>query len=354
MLSTWARWIGLVVVVCALVGCSGAQPAGGAAVSPAGGARASAGGAGAAPSNEPVVLAASQNVTNNIFVWLTHEHDLFARNGVNVDMQNINAITAIKALVAGQLNGVILGSPEVIAARAAGSDLTIVAVFNQVYNQMFVPPPPVTAPDQLRGKTIGVITRTSINGVGTERALRTFGLEAYRDYNLVETGAAGTYQALFAQMLTRNVDAAGLEPGYARKAVEEGYRVLFDQATMDLPTASGTLTFHTDYVRQHPVLVQKVVDSLIEGVRFAKQNRAETQAAYSKYFKITDPTELELTYDRVVGQILARAPYPALEQFPDTIEAMAKEQPEVRSVDVATLIDRRFVDDAVRRGLTNY
>src|SRR6478672_4959166 len=94
----------------------------------------------------PVVLAASENVTSNVFVWLARDQGLFQRNNVNIDLQTINAINAIKALVAGQLDGVLLGSPEVVAARASGAaDLTIVAVFVSLYNQIMVVPPETTA-----------------------------------------------------------------------------------------------------------------------------------------------------------------------------------------------------------------
>jgi ABC-type nitrate/sulfonate/bicarbonate transport system substrate-binding protein len=77
----------------------------------------------------PVVLAASENVTSNVCVWLARDQGLFQQHNVAIDLQTINAINAIKALVAGQLDGVLLGSPEVVAARASGVPLTIVAVF---------------------------------------------------------------------------------------------------------------------------------------------------------------------------------------------------------------------------------
>jgi NitT/TauT family transport system substrate-binding protein len=351
MAGTWVRWVAIAVLGVGLVACGEPQPglgAGAAAPSAAGAAAAAVAG------QAPVRLAASQNVTSNIIVWLAHEVGLFAKNGVNVDLQSINATTAIKALVAGQLDGVLLGSPHILTARAAGSPLTIVGVFVQVVNQRFVVPAEITTVEQVRGKTVGVITKASINGEGTIRALRLFGLEPGRDYTLVETGSAGTFEALTGQLLARNVHAAALEPNFAQKAVTEGYRELFDLTTLDLPVAAACLAFKTDYVRQYPDQVQKVVDSLIESVRYAREHRAETQAAFSKYFRLTDPAELDATYENVVGQVLAKVPYPSLEQFPGTLEAMASEVPEVRSIDVATLIDRRFVDDAVRRGLTNY
>jgi hypothetical protein len=100
--------------------------------------------------------------------------------------------------------------------------------------------------------------------------------------------------------------------------------------------------------------VQKVVDALILAVRYAREHRAETQEVLRKDFRITDPADLDLVYERLVSQVFAREPYPVAENFHDTVEGLARDAPEVRSVDINSMIDRRFVDDAVRRGLTQY
>ncbi|SRR5579883_3536586 len=346
------RWpLGGLVVALAVAACS--APAAPARLSPAsqpsGAGPPTVEGAASAAPPTPVTLAASENVTSNVFVWLARDQGLFEQRHVAIDLQTINAINAIKALVAGQLDGVLLGSPEVVAARASGVDLTIVAVFVSLYNQIMVVPPEITAVEQLRGRTVGVITKTSVNGVGTVAGLRALGLETPRDYQVFETGVAGVYTGLANQLMAGNVDGAALEAQLARRVVAQGYRELYDQAAMGTPGAAGALTFRTDYVRAHPEVVQQVVDTLIAGVRYAKSHREEALTALRVHSKLDDPAELDFVYERVVQQLLSATPYPAPEQFPDVIEALAAEQPAVRSLDISTLIDRRFVDDALRR-----
>jgi NitT/TauT family transport system substrate-binding protein len=349
MRSALLTWFAAVALVLGLAACSAPAPASAPAARPAGSA-APAAPAAAPASLTPVVLAASENVTSNVFVWLAKDQGLFQRNNVNIDLQSINAINAIKALVAGQLDGVLLGSPEVIAARASGAaDLTIVAVFVSLYNQIMVVPPETTSVEQLRGRTVGVITKTSVNGVGTVAGLRALGLETPRDYQVFETGVAGVYTGLANQLMAGNVDAAALEAQLARRVVAQGYRELFDQAAMGTPGAAGALTFRTEYVRANPQVVQQVVDTLVDAVSYAKSHREETLETFRVHSKLDDPAELDFVYDRVVQQLLSAAPYPAPEQFPDVIEAMAHEQPAVRSLDLNTLIDRSFVDAALRR-----
>jgi ABC-type nitrate/sulfonate/bicarbonate transport system substrate-binding protein len=340
------RGLAVAVLVLGVVACSASAPA--RSPAPGAGGAAAAGVPASAPLG-PVVLAASENVTPNVFTWLAREHGLFEQNGVQVDLQSINAIAAIKALVAGQLHGVVLGSPEVVAARASGSPLTIVAVFVPSYNQVMMVPPEITAVEQLRGRTVGVITKTSINGVGTVAGLRAFGLETPGDYQLFETGVAGVYAGLANQLMVGNVDAAALEPQLALKLQPLGYRELFDQVAMGTAASSAALTFQTDYLRSNGPAVQKVVETLIQSVAYAKTHREETIALFRKVSKLDDPAELDFVYDRVVQQLLSSTPYPTPEQLTDVIDVLAREHADVRSVDVATLIDRSFVDHALQR-----
>jgi ABC-type nitrate/sulfonate/bicarbonate transport system substrate-binding protein len=263
-------------------------------------------------------------------------------------------MVAMKAFVAGELQGIWVGGAELVSARASGVPVTIVGVFVPVYNQVMMAPPSIGSVADLRGKTVGIITYPSVNGVGTVAALRLYGLEAGQDYRIVESGSAGVYQGLATQLLAGNVDAALLPPEIARGVAPQGYGELFDQATLNTPAVSAALAFQDDFLQRQPAAVQKIVDSLIDGVRYAHEHRAETQELLRQDFRVTDPTELDLVYDRLVSQVFAREPYPVAANFHDTVEALARELPAVREVDLDRLIDRRFVDDAVRRGLTRY
>jgi ABC-type nitrate/sulfonate/bicarbonate transport system substrate-binding protein len=159
---------------------------------------------------------------------------------------------------------------------------------------------------------------------------------------------------LATQLLAGNVDAALLPPEVARGVAPQGYGELFDQTTLNTPAVSAALAFQDDFLERQPVAVQKLVDSLVDGVRYAREHRTETQEVLRRDFRVTDPAELDLVYDRLVSQVLAREPYPVAANFHDTVDALARELPAVREVDLDRLIDRRFVDDSVRRGLTRY
>src|SRR3954470_5830720 len=117
--------------------------------------------------SKPVVISANQAVTSNLVIWVAQAAGLFATHGVDVDLQSINALVAMKAFVAGELQGIWVGGAELLAARASGVPLTIVGVFAPAYNQVMMAPPSIGSVAALRGKTVGIITYPSVNGVGT-------------------------------------------------------------------------------------------------------------------------------------------------------------------------------------------
>jgi ABC-type nitrate/sulfonate/bicarbonate transport system substrate-binding protein len=333
-----------------LAACSGSAPAGPPAA--------------ASPSSQPSAarpsaaaasfrVAASQNVTGNAPVWLTQRANLFAQAGLTANLQSINASNGIKELVAGHIDGYVGGSPEAISARAAGSPVSIVAVFQNKYDMVMTVPKDVTSMDQLKGKIIGVITKASVNGVGTVAAFKKYGLQADKDYQLVETGSGGAYQSLVAALLSHQVAAAALQPDLARKASADGqFHVLFDLAQQpDLITAGSSLTVQTSYMQQHPAEVQKAVDALLQGQHYFRDHKQDAEAVLRDTFKLSDQSDLDTAYNRLV-QLMASDPTPRPELYPDLVAALSQLNPDVKSLDLSTLLEPRFAQDALKRGLT--
>jgi ABC-type nitrate/sulfonate/bicarbonate transport system substrate-binding protein len=214
-------------------------------------------------------------------------------------------------------------------------------------------PQDVSSIDQLKGKTVGVITKPSVNGVATVAAMKKYGYQADKDYQIVEAGSGSAYQALAALLQSRQVVGAALQPDFARKMSAGGeFHVLFDLAKQpDLITAGSTLTFQSSYVRQHPAEVQKTIDSLLRAQRYFRDHRDEAQALMRQTFKVTDQIDLDLGFDRLV-ELMAKDPTPRAELYPDLIAAIGQIQPDVKSLDLASLLDTRFAQDALKRGLT--
>ena len=357
MRFVWSRTMAAAVAAIALVSCGGTAQAPGSGAAPA------SGGPGATPAaspaakaaGAPIRLGASQNITTNAPVWLTQQAQLFQKNGLNVNLQSISSTTGIKQLVAGQLDAIVAGAPESITARAAGAPIQIVAVLQTSCDMEMVVPKDITSVSQLKGKTVAVITKPSVQGICTVADLRKHGLEPDTDYKLIETGSAGTYGAIVAALQSKNADAGALQPDFAHKLEQAApVHTLYDMGTeQGLVTAAASLTFASVFIQARPDEVQKTLDSLLQGEAYYKQHKAEAESLLKTLFKISDQTQLEATYARQ-GQLMAKDITPRESLFPDMIAALAQVQPAVKQVDLSSLLNQRFAQSAMGRGLTNF
>ena len=300
-------------------------------------------------------LGASQNITANAPLWLTGQVKLFEQNGLNVDLQSISATQAIKQLVAGQLDAVAVGAPEAVSARAAGSPVQVVAVFQSSCDMELVAPNDVTSVDQLKGKTVAVITKPSVEGICTVADLRKHGLQPDTDYKLIETGSNGTYAAVVAALQGKHATAGALQPDFAHRLEADGqFHTLYDMASEpNLTIAAGTLTFPSAFIQAHPDEVQKTLDSILQGEAYYKQHKDEAQNLLKTTFKITDPKQLDETYSRQ-GQLLAKDVTPKPELFPDIVDALSQVEPDVKNLDINSLLVQKFAQSAQQRGLPSF
>ncbi len=292
---------------------------------------------------------------SNGFVWVGLQQGIFAKHGVDVDVKGLGGQQRINSLVAGQIDGEVGGGPqEFVSARAEGSALTIVATFSKKFDDVLLAPAEITSVEQLRGKSIGAVTPTSVDAQGLVFYMRKFGMEPGRDYKLVGTGSSASQAGPAAAMTAHQIDAALLQEDFARGVVKQGgFHVLVDLFDTDLRLAGVPVDFRTDFIQQHPDAVQKTVDALVDCVRYTKEHPAETKAIWGKQYKMEDEERLDTIYKREV-ELWQKAPIPDKAAFDDVIEFVSMSNPKVKGLDPSTFIDPRFVDDAVKRGLTNY
>lgn len=96
--------------------------------------------------------------------------------------------------------------------------------------------------------------------------------------------------------------------------------------------------------------MQKTVDSLLQGMCCFRDHKAEAQSQMRQTFKLTDQVHLDDGYSRQ-GELMARDPTPRPELYADLIDAISRISPDVKKVDLSRLLDPRFAQDAVKRGL---
>src|SRR3981081_640136 len=78
-------------------------------------------------------IAYSNLIADSLSLWVARESGIFARNGLDVDLQYIASSNAFAALLAGQVQASSGGGSEVISGTANGADVVVVANLMPIY-----------------------------------------------------------------------------------------------------------------------------------------------------------------------------------------------------------------------------
>lgn len=294
-----------------------------------------------------VTVAYSSSSYDILPLWMAEEAGYLTRNGLDVSTTLLQGGQSAATLLAGAVQFAHVGGSEVISAIAEGADLVVVAILGGVVPFLFIVAPGITSFDELKGAKIATTTIGSSSYIAERLILEKEGLDP--DTDVVFVPGMGATQTLSA-ILTGAVQAGVVDRAVAPTLTPDQGHVLFDPASGDntIPIASSTVTVARSWLQSHRDLTQAYIDSLVQGLAREKQDRAFTLQVLTKYALGNDPAALEPLYD-FASSTQQLFPYPLLEQFTGLDTELAKLNPKVANVDLASILDPSFVQSASDR-----
>jgi NitT/TauT family transport system substrate-binding protein len=339
----------LVLSIVLLVACSQAATGPGAPGGPAAGPapRAAADGPGAtAPAPARLIVSYSELSATELPLWIAQEAGIFQKNGLEVEQQLIESATGMPALIAGETQIAQLGGSNVLGAVVGGADIVVVGTLAPTYPYVFQTHPSIRSVEELRGQKVGVSRLGAASDVATRLSLRKVGLEPDRDVSILQVGSAS---ARTAAMLSNAIQGAMVQPPDTMVLEAQGFNNLFDLAALDLPTSQLTIAVQRAFATANRDVVQRYVDSIVEGSARQRQDRALAIEVLRKYLRSDNEPALAVTYDYYTNKVLAALPYPRAEQFQEALEQLAEKNERARGFDVERMLDASFVQSAADR-----
>src|ERR687883_502604 len=113
----------------------------------------------AAPTVGPpkkIGIAYSNLIADSLSLWVARESGIFARNGLDVDLQYIASSNAFAALLAGQVQASAGGGSEVISGTANGADVVVIVNLMPIYPYFMEAPADIRSPADLKGRSIAI------------------------------------------------------------------------------------------------------------------------------------------------------------------------------------------------------
>lgn len=301
------------------------------------------------PSPFKLVVSYSNIIGDELPLWATKEGGFFEQNALDVaDLQNIASAQGVPALISNQVQVAQVGGSEVLSVNAEGGDLVVVAQLAGVYPFVLEVAAPIKTIADLKGKKIGVSSVGSSSDIATRAALKKMGLDADKDVTILAVGSAAQRTAA---MLSGAIDAGVSQPPDSLAVEAKGFHVLYDLASQKLPSANTSVVVTRTFLTANKAVVQRYVDSLVQGIKKMKAERQFGIDVLKKYFKSTDDTAMAATYDFYAQLVTATQPFPRPEMFADAQSILGAKSDKVKSYDVTKMLDTSFVQSAVDRGL---
>ncbi len=303
---------------------------------------------GTPPSLVPVRIAYSSLWGANAVPWTAHEAGIFAKHGLDTQLTYISSAQTVPAALANEVDISFGGGYAVISSRLGGGDLLI--FFNPCNwspYELMVTPDVQTGAD-LRGKTLGVSRFGSASDVATRQALTKLGLAPERDVVLIQMGAlTERIAAMKAGALAGGV-AVPPDNLILRR---QGFHTLVDLGATGDPELTNTAFATSRWLDANPSAAQAFTDALVEGIHFAKNNRAFTEKVLGQYLQLEDPEEIAEAYEHFVGPRLQRLPDIGVEAARGFLESQVPADPRAASARPTDFFDTRFLDRTRTSGL---
>jgi NitT/TauT family transport system substrate-binding protein len=274
--------------------------------------------------------------------WIAADAGIFNKNGIDVQLIRARSDISVMALLSGDIAFAQTGATSVINSRLGGSDATIVAGGTVTLPYWLVGHPSIKTPEQLKGKTIGVLAIGGTAYVVARFALKKLGLDPDKDVAMLAVG--GTPERLLA-LRTGRIHATLLSPPTVFAAKREGLTVLADVAALGLNYQHDSVVTTQKFIRDNRDAVEKYVKSQIDAVHFAKSNPEAGLKILAKYLRqLRDGDLLQQSYDiSVADRMLPRKQYPSREGIQTILDELASRSPRAKQSKPDDFVDLRFV-----------
>ena len=296
------------------------------------------------------VTAAYSNISADDWIpWYAFEKGIFKDNGLDVDLQSINGgAQTSAALLANQIQIGQFGGSEALSANAGGADLVIVANLAPVYPYKLYVQKGITSIQGLKGKKVGVSNAGGSSDIATRAALKAAGLDPDKDVTIV---AVGSHANRTAALLAGSIDAGVDDPPEDLELVKAGLTPLVDLAGQKLPAANTGVIMQRSFLNANKDTVQAYVDALTIARVKMKADKAGATAVLGKYFKLDNQGALDAAYDFFMNEVTTPYLFPDVTQFKDAVEILGKSNDKIKTVDIAKMLDRSFMQSAQDRKL---
>jgi NitT/TauT family transport system substrate-binding protein len=281
-------------------------------------------------------------------VWIPYEAGIFRKHGLHVELLYVGGGgRAGQVVQSSEVPIGILTGAAAVSANLAGGDLTVIASSMNVMTFVVMARAEINRVEELKGKRIGVSRFGSATDYGLRYAEEKWPIKRQRDFTVIQVGGVtDVFNALRAGAL----DAAVVNAELAILARREGFRELTDISKLGVSFPTSSIMTTRSFIKRSENTVQKFVRAFVEGVHYAKTQRAHAIEIMKKYLRSSDTPMFDELYEMYIIRNIPRIPRPSPQALKTVLDQMAETDPRAAKLRPEQFIDARFFNELEKEG----
>jgi ABC-type nitrate/sulfonate/bicarbonate transport system substrate-binding protein len=228
-------------------------------------------------------------------LWAAKDAGLFEKNGMNVEPVQIRGGSLITlAIITGDLPFSGAGAESVVAARAAGGDVILLACPVNADPVYLITRPEIKSAQDLKGHASAVTRYGSTTHFYLRAALKHVGLNPDKDMTILQLGAG---PEMVVALDRGAIAAAALTTRYAIPFLQRGWPVLVDLSNTDLVYPSSCVTSSRAFIRAEPKTTHEFLRAYVAGIHLIKKDQRFAEKSFAKWMREKDSAIVKKTVE---------------------------------------------------------
>ena len=260
-------------------------------------------------------------------VWVAKDAGYFEKNGLNVEPVQIRGGSLITlAILTGDLPFSGAGAESVVAARASGGDIILLACPVDTDPVYLITRPEIHSAQDLKGLASAVTRYGSTTHFYLRAALKHVGLDPDKDMTILQLGAG---PEIVIALDRGAIAAAALTTRYAIPFLQRGWPVLVDLSHTDLVYPSSCVTSSRAFIRAEPKTTHSFLRAYVAGIHLIKKNIRFAEKSFSKWMREKDGTIVKKTVE-AYARVFKTEPIVPDKGIQNVIQDLIKARPDFK------------------------
>ena len=303
--------------------------------------------AGAAESGKsaPLRVAYSAITVNQAIPWIAYDAGHFKKQGLDVELIHASSITAMQALLAGEVAVAQSVTDACVSSNLSGADTLFLGAILDKPLYSFIVNSKVKSPTDLKGKRVGVTRVGSTPDALARAMLKMWNLDPNTDVTIVQLNEMG----LLVQGLVNGViDAAPISIPSNIRAKNLGFTELFDMTKIGKTYITGTVVTRKRFIDGQRDTAKRFMRGFLQGMKTYLEDEESSIRIIQKWTRAKNRDEVKEAYDLQAKNML-RIPRTSVDGVKTILEGMEK-LPGAKNADPRRFIDSTILDELDKEG----